>query len=119
MKQSIILSLFVFALTIQAEQFSRKEWTDHLSQGLPPLMCSAKGYFLTCFSTDAAACEKLIKTNVTNCIGRLVPPKMIDTRDNGPEWAEKIGHCVGEATEKALSKLPQPPSECADPRKFL
>lgn len=108
-------STYCFVLTVasigcDAADVQREDWVAVVEAQLPVLMC-INPPFSVCFEEDRQTCEGVARNKIPSCVERVGVPLDFPAR-RGEYWGRKVGECVGEETEEALTRKKPKPRGC-------
>jgi hypothetical protein len=120
----ILPFIICFSPELQAEvaepvKIPAVNWKANLKSDLVRSLCEGKGYYQSCYEVTSAQCQEKVRANFESCAARVTLNTDINPQLEGLEWAKKIGYCVGQATEKGLSKRKNASEKCADLKAWL
>jgi len=103
-----------------AQTAGKKEWMDHVANGMPGAFCSPQAYFRQCFSVSAKECEDAAATATRSCLEKHAGeiPQTLAMPKDGRHWGSVVGRCAGTATEVAMLKKRISNAKCNDPKQW-
>jgi len=118
--QALVALLITFPLLASAQTAGKKEWMDHVANGMPGAFCSPQAYFRQCFSVSAKECEDAAATATRSCLDKHSGeiPAMLAMPKDGRHWGSVVGRCAGTATEVAMLKKRISNARCNDPKQW-
>lgn len=116
----ILISIFLFPLSVNAIEVSKSDWFNGMSTALPTAFCNSKQYFRQCFNISAQECEETAASATRICLNKYkseIPNILVQPKD-GTHWGEIIGKCAGTAYGIALVKKTIDNAKCNDIKKW-
>ncbi len=115
-KKAAFLFLLIPSIT-WANEISREQWMQTMSNALPAAFCRADQYFRACFRVTLQECETTALSTVRVCLenAKAKIPATLDQPKDGTHWGSIIGQCAGESYEIALKKKRIDSKKCNNP----
>ncbi len=100
-------------------QVDKYVWMARMKKTLPDSLCDKNHYFLKCFNTNEAECQKLTSIFLGACLDKAISnlPSYL-TSEQQAEWGQIMGRCTYDLYNTFMADLKKNDPACtANPQK--